>query len=267
VAGERFTAKGREPLTEGWKRVVGVPSGDDATRGDDDESQEDASTIIPALVPGQVIRAATTRTVEKKTKAPPRFTSATLVRAMTGIARFVSNPQIKQLLRETDGIGTPATQAAIIQTLFDRRYIEERKRHVFSTSTGRALIAALPDVATQPDMTALWESVLRKISDGAASLERFLEGVRVQLGELVASAKARGRLHLPETERRPCPAAGCSGTLRHLKGKHGGFWACGRYPECRYSENDPGPSRRTPRSRGRFRRNRANKISSSKQEM
>jgi DNA topoisomerase-3 len=267
VAGERFTAKGREPLTEGWKRVVGVPSGDDATRGDDDEGQEDASTIIPALAVGQGIRAATTRTVEKKTKAPPRFTSATLVRAMTGIARFVSNPQVKQLLRETDGIGTPATQAAIIQTLFDRRYIEERKRHVFSTSTGRALIAALPDVATQPDMTALWESVLRKISDGAGSLERFLEGVRVQLGELVASAKARGMLHLPETERRPCRAAGCSGTLRHMKGKHGGFWACSRYPECRYAENDPAHSDGGRGRKGRSRRSRADKISSRKQEM
>jgi DNA topoisomerase-3 len=186
---------------------------------------------------------------------------------MTGIARFVSNPQIKQLLRETDGIGTPATQAAIIQTLSDRRYIEEKKRQVFSTSTGRALIAALPDVATQPDMTALWESVLRKISDGAGSLERFLEGVRVQLGQLVASAKARGRLHLPETERRPCPGPGCSGTLRHMNGKHGRFWACSRYPECRYSQNDAAPTDAAHRRRGRSPRMRTEKTSSRKQEL
>ena len=91
VAGERFTAKGREPLDAGLETRRRRPlrrrchAAAMTTR-----VRRTRSTIIPALVAGQVIRAAKTRTVEKKTKAPPRFTSATLVRAMTGIARFVS---------------------------------------------------------------------------------------------------------------------------------------------------------------------------------
>ena len=152
--------------------------------------------VIPVLALGQRVTATETRTVEKKTKPPRRFTSATLLQAMIGIARFVSNPKIKQLLRETDGIGTPATQAAIIQTLFDRKYIEQKKRQIISTPTGRALIAALPGAATQPDMTALWEAALRKIQDGQAPLHQFLAAVTSQLQELVTGAR-RSASHAP----------------------------------------------------------------------
>lgn len=130
---------------------------------------------------------------------------------MTGIARYVANPQIKALLRETDGIGTPATQAAIIQRLFDRRYIEERKRLVYATPTGRALIQALPAVATQPDLTALWESGLRRVQAREVSLVGFLHAVRAQLADLVTRAKNAGPLVLPGAERRPCCAPGCTG--------------------------------------------------------
>ena len=60
---------------------------------------------------------------------------------MTGIARFVQDPAVKKVLRETDGLGTPATQAQIIETLFERRFIERRGRQIASTDIGRALIA------------------------------------------------------------------------------------------------------------------------------
>ena len=152
---------------------------------------------------------------------------------MTGIARYVANPQIKALLRESDGIGTPATQAWIIQLLFDRGYVEEKKRLVYSTATGRALIKALPSVTTQPDMTALWESTLGKVQEGEAPLEGFLHAVRLQLGELVARAKSAGPLDLSGAETRPCPAPGCTGSLCKRSGKKGAFWACSRYPDCR----------------------------------
>ena len=238
VAGERFIAKGRQPIAPGWRRLYDSP-GDredlddkdpDAPLQDDDV---DPHSPIPPLKPGQILRVAKTRTVEKKTKPPRRFTSASLVQAMTGIARYVANPQIKALLRESDGIGTPATQARIIQLLFDRGYVEEKKRLVYSTATGRALIKALPPVTTQPDMTALWESTLRKVQEGQAPLEGFLHAVRAQLGELVERAKNAGPLNLPGAETRPCGGSGCTGSLRKRSSKNGEFWACSRYPDCR----------------------------------
>ena len=244
VAGEEFVAQGREPLVAGWKSVCDVaPDGaGDAEEDDVDEGNKRAG--IPPLSVGQAILVAKARAVERRTKPPRAFTTSTLLQAMVGIARFVSDPQIKQLLRETDGIGTPATQAAIIQTLFDRRYVEQQKRNVVSTSTGRSLIAALPSVATEPDMTALWEAALRRINDGAGSLDHFLEGVRGQLAGLVRQAESAGDLRLPDVPQRRCPAPGCGGSLRLVAGKHGKFWACGRYPECRHTDQERSPPRR-----------------------
>ena len=239
VGGQRFTAKGRQPIAPGWKRLFDSSAERDEQAGPDDgpssEDDLDPESPLPPLQPGQAIRIAKTRTVAKKTKPPKRFTAAGLVQAMTGIAKYVSNPQIKALLRETDGIGTPATQASIIQRLFDRHFIEEQKRQIVSTPTARSLVAALPDVATQPDMTALWEASLRKISEGQAPLDAFLEAVRRQLGELVARAKSAGAaaLRLPAVETRPCRAPGCAGVLRKRTGKTGVFWACSRYPDCK----------------------------------
>jgi len=263
-------AKGRQPISQGWRRLYDSPTERehidakdvDAPPPDDDV---DPHSPIPPLQSGQGVRLAKTRTIEKKTKPPRRFTSASLVQAMTGIARYVSDPKIKALLRETDGIGTPATQANIIQTLFDRHYIEEQKRQIVSTPTARALIRALPDVATQPDMTALWEATLRKVQDRQAPLEGFLNAVQTKLAELVARAKSGGPLNLPGAETRPCRAPGCTGVLRKRTGRTGEFWACSRYPDCRETasaESSPigprsgagGVSRAGQRTRNRRRR-------------
>jgi DNA topoisomerase-3 len=234
VAGEQFVARGRQPVAFGWRALLEPPPEQEREEKPD---EDDVDATLPPLQPGQQLRAMRAWTVEKKTKPPRRFTAASLVQAMTGIARYVSNPQIKQLLRETDGIGTPATQASIIQTLFERGFIVEEKRQIVSTPTGRALIRALPDVATQPDLTALWEAGLRRIQDGKAPLGQFLEAVEAQLGELVARGKGAGLLQIPGVETRPCPGQGCGGSLRKRDGKRGAFWACSRYPECRVTED------------------------------
>ncbi len=149
---------------------------------------------------GQPISCAEVAIADRQTTAPKRFTDATLIQAMSGIARYVQDPKIRQVLRGTDGIGTPATQAAIIQTLFDRRFIEKRGRQVVSTGLGRALIQILPDVATRPDMTALWEAAMRRIASGQMPLGQFLAGILEQLRKLIDSGRAKGALVMPPHE-------------------------------------------------------------------
>jgi DNA topoisomerase III len=241
VAGERLVGKGRQPIAPGWRWLYETFSDDDqAERRDPDapaaDDDVDPRSPIPPLQIGQVLHVVTTRTVAKKTKPPRRFTAASLVQAMTGIARYVSDPRIKALLRETDGIGTPATQASIIEVLFERRYIEEKKRLIYSTPTARALVQALPAVATRPDMTALWESTLRKVQEGQAPLDGFLTAVRSQLTELVTRARSAGPLTLPGVETRPCRSPNCDGVMRKRSGVHGAFWSCSRYPVCNATE-------------------------------
>jgi DNA topoisomerase-3 len=255
VAGERFSASGRQPLAQGWRGVIAAApvEVDDAEPPDDGASPK---ATLPLLRDGEQISVTRVAVVEKKTAPPKRFTDATLVQAMTGIARFVADPRIKQLLRETDGIGTPATQAAIIQTLYDRKFIDKKGRHIVSTSVGRALIQILPTVATTPDMTALWESAMKKIVTGEMTLATFLDGVLRQLGELIARGRSRGSLSVPGA--RPCPAAGCRGFLRRRTGTKGSFWSCTRYPECAHTAPDASatsaPMSRPSKRRGVSRR-------------
>ena len=80
----------------------------------------------------------------------------------------------KKILRETDGLGTEATRAGIIELLFKRGFLTKKGRNIHSTETGRILISALPDIATQPDMTAHWEAQLTDISQKQASYQQFI---------------------------------------------------------------------------------------------
>ena len=231
IEGQRFRAAGRQPIADGWRALIPSVEAEEEPQWSDDDAP---AGPLPLLREGEQVVCDEVAITERRTTPPKRFTEAGLVQAMTGIARYVADPKIKQLLRETDGIGTPATQASIIQTLFDRRFLEKRGRQVVSTSIGRALIQILPEIATRPDMTALWEAAMRRIAEGKMSLEVFLGGVIEQLRQLVDSGRARAALDVPGARR--CAAPGCAGKLRHREGKTGSFWSCTRYPDCRYTE-------------------------------
>lgn len=230
VGGGTFAASGRQPADQGWRVVLPPPSDDDGSNGKSERSEDESKAELPLLQVGEKVRIDGVVVAERKTTAPKRFTDATLVQAMTGIARFVSDPKIKALLQESDGIGTPATQAAIIQTLYDRHFIEKRGRHTVSTAIGRALVATLPPVATTPDMTALWEAAMKKIGAGQMSLAAFIDGVLRQLLQLVENGRAKGPLVVPGAQ--PCTSPPCPGFLRRRTGSKGAFLACSRYPAC-----------------------------------
>ena len=153
--------------------------------------------MLPRLSIGERVLCRSARVVEKRTQPPKPFTDATLIQAMCNVARFVSDPQTKKILQDADGIGTPATRAAIIEILFERSYVERRKKQIRSTPIGRALIDALPTAATSPDTTAVWESAMRRINARQIELDRFLGAVTGQISALVAQGKAAGPLPLP----------------------------------------------------------------------
>ncbi|HEY4016262.1 MAG TPA: DNA topoisomerase III [Polyangiaceae bacterium] len=198
VAGERFVATGRQILSPGWK-ALGSHSEENG-HGDREGNEEDGSVTeasLPGLEAGALVTAVEVAVTEKKTQPPKAFTDATLISAMCSVARFVTDPTVKKILTETDGIGTPATRAAIIETLFARGYIRRAGKTILSTDTGRVLIRSLPQVATTPDMTALWEAAIRAIADRTQTLDAFLARVEVQLRELVAQGRTMGRVAVP----------------------------------------------------------------------
>jgi DNA topoisomerase-3 len=118
---------------------------------------------------------------------------------MCNVAKFVSNPNIRRVLTETDGLGTEATRASIIEILLERGFVVRTKKAIVSTATGRALIKSLPDVATTPDMTAVWEAAMRAITEGHQTLDAFLARVNAQLQQLIDQGRALGQISVPAT--------------------------------------------------------------------
>ena len=190
---------------------------------------------LPRLEKGDAIVCRQTRLQERQTQPPQPFTDATLLAAMTGIARFVSDAELRKTLRETDGLGTEATRAGIIETLFKRSYLIKEKRYIRSTEKGRLLIQALPPSMVVPDMTALWESHLETIRQGEGDPRAFLGGLQTEIGELLHQIIGRGTEPAPH-----CPR--CRAPMHAREGRFGPFWACSRYPECQGSRDIDAPA-------------------------
>lgn len=179
LAGGLFQAKARRILKAGWKALLGV---------EEDDDEEKAGTL-PALKKGEQLLCERGELLEKMTQPPKPFTDATLLAAMTGIARYVQDPEIRKTLRETDGLGTEATRAGIIDLLFKRRFLVRQGKSIKATPTGRALVQALPASATTPDMTALWEQSLGQIAERHGSYQHFMGPLTEQLHGLVEGAR------------------------------------------------------------------------------
>ncbi|MCK0107481.1 DNA topoisomerase III [Marinobacter sp. S0848L] len=166
---------------------------------------------------------------ERKTQPPQHFTDATLLSAMTNIARFVADAELRKTLRETDGLGTEATRAAIIDTLFRRDYLLREKRFIRATDKGKALIAALPDSARTPDRTAVWEATLEGIRRGEDDPRAFLETLKNEIRGFIDQQYAPAGRPQSETSIH-CPK--CRTPMVQREGKFGPFYACTRYPKC-----------------------------------
>lgn len=179
IAGGRFTTTARQPLEQGWKILLGKqPS------NPDDTDQQ----MLPALTQGQALQCERGEVLEKITQPPKCFTDATLLAAMTGISRYVTDSEIRKVLKETDGLGTEATRAGIIELLFKRGFLRRDGKTIRATEAGCGLVDALPDSASKPDMTAHWESQLDAISQKHANYHSFMTPLLTRLHELIAQA-------------------------------------------------------------------------------
>jgi len=180
IVGGRFIAKGRQLVEAGWKLLMGAEVEDDET---------DAPASVPALPKGAMLTCREGLISDKKTEPPKHFTEATLLQAMTGIARFVNDKELKKILRDTDGLGTEATRAGIIETLMTRQLLCRSGKSILSTPAGRGLIHALPEQATYPDMTAHWEFQLQAMAERAQAYAPFMESLQTQVQGLMDQIK------------------------------------------------------------------------------
>jgi DNA topoisomerase-3 len=183
IASGLFAAVAKELIAEGWKCLL-VRS----VKNNHQDNNGDVQQLLPRLEKGQALKSLQAEVLAKNTSAPKAYTDATLLAAMTGISAHVSDPQLRQILRETDGLGTEATRAGIIELLFTRGFLSRAGKTITSTVTGRGLVNALPDVATYPDMTARWEAELSAISEGKSQYKKLMGPLEEQLKDLVAQS-------------------------------------------------------------------------------
>ncbi|UPR57265.1 DNA topoisomerase III [Vibrio sp. ED004] len=196
IAGGVFIAKGRQLINPGWKVLMGKT---------DNEEKGDGTDTVPPLDKGTVLTCREGVIGDKKTEPPKHFTEATLLQAMTGIARFVANKDLKAILKETDGLGTEATRAGILDTLFKRQLLTRQGKSIHSSPAGRGLIHALPEDSTFPDMTAHWEHQLQGMAERNQAYQPFMQALESKIDGLMGKVKTgevpESLRHLPKVER------------------------------------------------------------------
>ena len=172
-----FISKAKSKQSDGWKVLF---------------PQKEKENFLPTLKKGQILYCQRGEVIDKNTQPPAHFTDATLLAAMSNIARFVKDSELKKVLKETDGLGTEATRAGIIELLFKRQFLQRIGKTIQATEVGRKLIDSLPDSLTLPDMTALWEMQLNAISQKQQSYQGFVSPLQEQLGEIIKKAISDG---------------------------------------------------------------------------
>jgi DNA topoisomerase-3 len=184
IAGGNFIAKATESIKPGWKELF--PNKKESKKESKNPQQEAAlNSHLPVLKKGDVCSSEGGEILAKETSPPKPFDDASLLAAMTGIARYVKDPEIRRVLKETDGLGTEATRASIIELLFTRDFLHRQGKMIRSTATGKGLITSLPAMATTPDMTAEWETLLGAISRKEATYQAFMAPLETALRDLI----------------------------------------------------------------------------------
>ncbi len=152
--------------------------------------------------------------LQKKKKSKPKYyTEATLLAAMKTAGKQIENEELAEAMKDR-GLGTPATQAGIIETLKKRGFIEAQKNYLVSTARGREVIALMDEKVKSPEMTGEWEYKLSQVEKGTLTPVEFRDGIVEYVKQLFADLHARYACQFERetvTEKLNCPK--CGGAL------------------------------------------------------
>ena len=229
VEGERLIAKGKVVKSKGWKKLY--------DHLDEDNSEDDIKEqVLPKVNKGDKVSLTKIELKTGQTKAPARFTEATLLSAMENPHKYIKvGKEAAKTLGETGGLGTVATRADIIEKLFNSFVIEKKGKEIVPTSKGKQLIELVPADLKSPLLTAKWEKQLDEIAKGKRNDHGFIKDMKnysVALVEDVKSANSKF-VHDNKTGKK-CP--NCGKYLLEVKGKNGTMNVC-QDRECGYRES------------------------------
>lgn len=181
VEKHEFKATGKVITEPGWRKVLQPTEngGDNAERESDDKilppfTCGESGDHVPALV-------------TKTTQPPKYYTEGTLLRAMETAGKTIDDDDLRDAMKE-NGIGRPSTRAAIIETLFKRRYIYRERKNIMAAQAGIDLIATIrEELLKSAKLTGIWENKLRRIERGDYSAGEFIGELKEQITEIVNS--------------------------------------------------------------------------------
>ena len=228
-----FKVTGREILEQGWHEVFATPianssQGERPIGGTPSENESDTESseqkALPSFKKGE--SGPHEPQLQEKTTTPPKFyTEATLLRAMETAGKTVDNEELRDAMKE-NGIGRPSTRAAIIEKLFQRKYIVREKKNIKATEVGVNLIhTIISPLLKSAELTGLWEKKLREIERGDFQAQQFLDELKQMTSEVVREVKS-------DKSGMRCPVCG-KGTIIRGRTRYG----CSRWREgCTYAE-------------------------------
>lgn len=219
-----FEAKGKVETNKGWKDLF--------PKNVDKKEKEGEENVLPAMTEGESC-SIDINTKEGKTKPPKYYTEGQLINVMKHAGKDIDDESLQETLKQTEGIGTEATRASIIDTLKRQKYIDVKKNKVMVTDKGEILSKAVEGtLLSSPEMTAKWESYLAKIGKKEGSQNTFISKIEQMIQSLIDRAPE----HIKEMESvvsdavaknaiGNCPV--CEGQIED-KGR---FYGCNRYRE------------------------------------
>ena len=185
-----FKVTGREVIKPGWRVVFDNDRSQSELNGENGENDanDEAAKSLPAFVKGE--SGPHVPVLKEKTTTPPKYyTEATLLRAMETAGKTVENDELREAMKE-NGIGRPSTRAAIIEKLYQRKYIVKQGKSLRATETGINLIhLIISPLLKSAELTGLWEKKLREIERGEYTAQQFLDELKNMTSDVIRDVK------------------------------------------------------------------------------
>ncbi len=182
-----FRTSCRIEIEPGWKVIYKNDKNDETADGSSLQNQEPQSDGL-SFQKGESGPHVPSLT-EKWTQPPKPYTEATLLRAMETAGKFVDDDELRDAMKE-NGIGRPSTRAAIIETLFKRRYIRKERKNLIATPTGVELIGIIhEELLKSAELTGQWEKKLRDIEHHKYEAKQFLDELKAMVSDIVTQVR------------------------------------------------------------------------------
>ena len=209
----------------GWRALSLKEKNSKKDKNADTTDNEVKEQVIPNWQEGQHITFSGCTITEGKTKPKPLHTESTLLAAMETAGKEIVDDTMRQAMKDS-GIGTPATRAAIIETLLKREYMVRQQKKLVPTEKGLALHSVVKNMAiANVEMTGKWEAELAKIERGEASADGFTHSIEGYTREITAELLGCDRLFSHKDSGCQCP-----------KCKHGTMQFFGKVVRCSNKE-------------------------------